>query len=255
MADQYRGRTRRHDDSLIPLITVLVVLAAFGPALFTALTQWALPRFVAGRDAVSVSLNEWWDRNWWLVAFWVLELVVLFAFLAWWHRRRSRRSRQLDFVATGLARVLPADWEPERDLRVLRWSGHRPIRVRLLLTPRSSLEDPRWRQSVADAARKVLGPLEPITWPQPARSGVFDWGRRPPRVELKVHTTPARDHQGQTSTSTSESKLSSNSATMVSRRSQPPDEDLQIYHRPRPDAPGRVPAEQGSAPTRLDRED
>ncbi len=257
MADQYRGRTGRNDDSLIPLVTGLVVLAAVGPALFTALTQWILPRFAAGRDAVSVSLGEWWSRNWWLVAFWVLELVVLFAFLAWSRRRRSRRSRQLDSVVTGLARVLPADWQPERDLRVLRWSGHRPVRVRVQLTPRTSLEDPGWRRSVADAARRVLGPLDPIAWPEPPRSGVFDWGRHPPRIELKVHSTPSRGggEPTSTSTSTSESKVSSNSAKMALQTSEPRDGDLQIYRRPRPQSPGRVPAEQGSASTRIDRED
>ena len=186
MADQYRGRTRRNDDSMVPLLTVLVVIAAAGPALFTALTQWLVPRLTAGRDAVSLSLGEWWDRNWWLVLFWVLELAVLFAFLAWSRRRRSRRTRQLDSVVTGLTRVMPADWEPDRDLRVQRWNGHRPVRLRLQLTPRSALDDAGWRRSVAEAARKVLGPLEPIAWPQPPRNGVFDWGVRPPRVELRV---------------------------------------------------------------------
>ena len=83
MADQYRGRTRRNDDSMIPLLTVLVVIAAAGPALYAALTQWLLPRLTAGRDAVSLSLGEWWDRNWWLVLFWVLELTLLVAFLTW----------------------------------------------------------------------------------------------------------------------------------------------------------------------------
>ena len=142
MADHYRGRTRRSDDNLIPLITGLVVLAAAGPALFTAATQWLIPRLSAGRDAVSMSLGEWWSQNWWLVTFWVLELVVLFVFLAWSRRRRLRRSRQMDSVVTGLARVMPADWQPDRDIRVLRWSGHRPVRLRVQLTPRSALDDP-----------------------------------------------------------------------------------------------------------------
>ena len=137
------------------------------------------------------------ERNWWLVLFWVLELAVLFTFLAWSRRRRTRRTRQLDSVVTGLARVLPADWEPDRDLRVLRWDGHRPVRLRLQLTPRSALDDASWRRSVAEAARRVLGPLEPIAWPQPPRSGVFDWGVRPPRVELRVDNKPlTEDHLG-----------------------------------------------------------
>ena len=60
--------------------------------------------------------------------------------------------RQLDSVVTGLAGVLPADWEPDRDVRVLRWVGHRPVRLRVQLTPRSPLNDPSWRRSLADAA-------------------------------------------------------------------------------------------------------
>ena len=69
------------------------------------MTQWLLPRLTAGRDAVSLSLGEWWDRNWWLVLFWVLELTLLFGFLAWSRRRRSRRTRQMESVVTGLTRV------------------------------------------------------------------------------------------------------------------------------------------------------
>jgi hypothetical protein len=250
MADQYRGRTRRNDDSMIPLLTVLVVIAAAGPALFTALTQWLLPRLTAGRDAVSLSLGEWWDRNWWLVLFWVLELTLLVVFLAWSRRRRSRRTRQMESVVTGLSRVMPADWEPDRDLRVQRWKRHRPIRLRLQLTPRSALDDPSWRQSVAEAARKVLGPLEPIAWPQPPRNGVFDWGVRPPRIELKVGDQPLPE-----AGSEDNSKLSANAATMESSSFEPSPEDLQIYRRPRSVPTERVTADRGSASTRLDRED
>jgi hypothetical protein len=253
MADQYRGRTRRNDDSLIPLITGFVVLAAVGPALFTAATQWVLPRLNAGGSAVSMGLAEWWSRNWWLAAFWVLELAVLFAVLGWSRRRRRRRNRQLESVVTGLTRALPADWEPERDLRVLRWNGHRPVRLRLQLTPRSGLDDPSWRRSLADAAVKVLGPLEPIDWPRPSRNGVFDWGARPPRIELKVAATPIA--QGESGDPAPDSKLSANSAMRVPSRSVAAAEDLPIYRRPRPESPERVPAEHGSAPTRLDRED
>jgi hypothetical protein len=235
---------------MVPLLTVLVVIAAAGPALFTALTQWLLPRLTAGRAAVSLSLGEWWDRNWWLVLFWVVELVLLVAFLGWSRRRRTRRSRQLDSVVTGLARVMPADWDPSRDLRVLRWNGHRPVRLQVQLTPRASLDDPTWRKALAEAARKVLGPLEPLAWPQPPRNGVFDWGVRPPRVELTVDRNPRPEGPDGP-----ESKLSANSATMMSSRSEPSGEDLQIYRRPRPEPTGRVPAERGSASTCLERED
>lgn len=241
MTDNARGRARR-DDSLVPLLTVLVVIAAFGPAAFTAATQWLVPRLTAGRDAVSVSFDEWLSRNWWLVAFWVLELVVLLLFLGLSRRRRRRRARQLDSVVTGLRRAMPADWEPDRQLRVLRWNGHRPVRVRLELSPRSPVGDPGWRRSLADAARTVLGPLEPIAWPSPPRSGVFDWGGRPPRVELRVDAEPSRHDNAPMPEA--ESNTSANL-----------EKDLRFYRRPRPSPAERVSAESGSAPTRIDRED
>lgn len=252
MADQNRGRTRRNDDSMIPLLTVLVVIAAAGPALFTALTQWLVPRLTAGRDAVSLSLGEWWGSNWWLVLFWVLELTLLVAFLAWSRRRRSRRTRQMDSVVAGLTRVMPADWEPDRDLRVQRWKGHRPIRLRLQLTPRSALDDPTWRRSVAEAARTVLGPLEPIAWPRPSRNGVFDRGVRPPRVELRVTARPPADSAAPSRTY---DRLFEPPAGAESAGSEPSPEEQQIYRRPRWEPTKRATADHGSASTRHDRED
>jgi hypothetical protein len=258
MADHHRGRTRRSDDNLIPLITGLVVLAAAGPALFTAGTQWLLPRLSAGRAAVSLTFAEWWVQNWWLVVFWVLELVVLFAVLAWSRRRRRRRNRQLESVVTGLARVMPADWEPGRDLRVLRWAGHRPVRLRVQLTPRSTLDDPSWRRSIAEAAGKVLGPLEPVAWPKPPRGGVFDWGVRPPQIELRVtYRTAATEPREPVDSgeNRTEERLLEAPAAPVSRKTHAATEELPIYRRPRPETPERVRAESGSASTRLDRED
>ena len=258
MADQYRGRTRRSDDNLIPLITGLVVVAAAGPALFTAGTQWLLPRLSAGQAAVSLTFAEWWDRNWWLVVFWVLELVVLFAVLAWSRRRRRRRNRQMESVVTGLAQVMPADWEPGRDLRVLRWAGHRPVRLRVQLTPRSALDDPSWRRSMAEAAARVLGPLEPIAWPKPPRGGVFDWGVRSPRVELRVAHRPAAEESREpldSARNRTQVRLLEAPAAPASRTMHASTEELQIYRRPRPETPDRVTAESGSASTRLDRED
>jgi hypothetical protein len=236
---------------LIPLLTLLVVVAAFGPAAYTAATQWLVPRLSAGGDAVSLSLSEWWDRNWWLAVFWVLELAVLFTVHGWSRRRRRRRDRQMDSVVTGLSRSLPTDWEPGRDLRVLRWSGHRPVRLRLQLTPRTSLDDPAWRRSLVEAAAKVLGPLEPVDWPRPSRNGVFDWGARPPRIHLKVATTPVAE-SGPTRPAANSKALPN---TMVPPRSEPAREDIPIYRRPRPEPTERVPVEQGSAPTRVERED
>ena len=103
---------------------------------------------------------------------------------------------------------------------------------------------------MAEAARKVLGPLEPIAWPQPPRNGVFDWGVRPPRIELKVGDRPLPEADSEEN-----SKLSANAATMESSRFEPSPEDLQIYRRPRSVPTERVTADHGSASTRLDRED
>ena len=245
MTDQLRGRARR-DDSLVPLLTVLVVVAAFGPAAYAAARQWLVPRLDAGRDAVSVSFADWWGQNWWLVVFWVLELSALLGFLAWSRRRQRRRSRQMDSVVAGLAQAMPADFEPRRDVRVLRWNGHRPVRLRIQLTPRSPMDDPVWRGSLAEAAGKVLGRLEPIAWPRPPRSGVFDWAVRPPRVELRVATGGTEERQ---------SEPLDSPEIRTPERIGGPAEDLQIYRRPRSGTPDRVTAEHGSASTRLDRED
>lgn len=239
MVDQSQGRTRRSDDSLVPLITGLAVLAAAGPALFTAFTSWLLPRLSAGGASASLSLAEWWDANNWLVVFWAIELVMLLAFLAWSRRRDRRRQRQLDSVAAGLARHLPQDWQPARHLRVLRWRGHHPVRLRVELTPRSPIADRAWRESVTEAARTALGPVAPIAWPTPPRGGVFDWGRRPPQIEL-------RSAPGTASTSTDplpenelddrrDFRLVSTTSDAAQPRT-PPQEELPIYRRPRPAA-------------------
>jgi hypothetical protein len=253
MADQNRGQTRRSDDSLVPLITGLVVLAAVGPAVFTALTSWLLPRLDAGRTSASQTLAQWWDANNWLVAFWAVELVVLLVFLAWFRRRGRRRQRQLDSVAAGLARVLPPDWEPARDLRVLRWRGHRPVRLQLQLTPRSPLTDRTWRESVADAAHAVLGPVAPITWPTPPRGGVFDWGRRPPRVELRTAAaqSPTSSEDRPVGNRT-DWRLSEASGSMAPAATRLPAEEPPIYRRPRPATAGRAAAGEPTHPGRED---
>ena len=93
------------------------------------------------------TIAEWWSHNWWLVAFWAFELLALAIYLWWFNRRRRRRRVQLESVMAGLARVLPDDWDPERHLRVLRWQGYRPVRLRVLLTPRSPIADNAWRRT------------------------------------------------------------------------------------------------------------
>jgi len=152
----------------------------------TAVTQWLVPR----SDAVGLTIVEWWNHNWWLVAFWTVELCALAIYL-WWLNRRSRRRRiQLESVKAGLARVLPDDWDPQRHLRVLRWRGHRPVRLRVVLTPRSPIADDVWRRTIALTAGQTLGRTEPITWPTAPAGGVLPWSVRLPRLEIRVLTGP-----------------------------------------------------------------
>ena len=142
MTDHPRSRSSGNDDTGVPLLMGALAVATVGPAVLAAAKQWLMPR----SGAVGLTIAEWWDRNWWLAAFWALELVVLLLYL-WWSSRRSRlRRAQLESVTAGLSRVLPSDWDPQRHLQVLRWQGFRPVRVRLLLTPRSPSADGRWRR-------------------------------------------------------------------------------------------------------------
>ena len=186
MTDRPRRRASRHDETLVPLLTGALVVVTVGPAVLTAVMQWLVPR----SRAVGTTIVEWWDRNWWLAAFWAVELFALAIYL-WWLNRRSRRRRiQLTSVTAGLARVLPDDWDPQRHLKVLRWQGYRPTRLRVALTPSSPIADDAWRQAVAVAAGQTLGRTEPITWPTTPAGGVLTWGLRLPRVEIRVLTGP-----------------------------------------------------------------
>jgi hypothetical protein len=186
MTDHSRSRSSGNDDTLVPLLMGALAVATVGPAVLTAAKQWLLPR----SSAAGLTIAEWWDRNWWLVAFWAVELVALIAYL-WWFNRRSRRRRiQLESVTAGLSRVFPEDWDPQRHLQVLRWQGHRPVRLRLLLSPRSPIADIRWRRSVVSTVRQVLGRTEPLTWPVAPAGGVLAWGIRLPRMEIRVVTGP-----------------------------------------------------------------
>ena len=185
MTDHSRRR-RRNDDTLVPLLTGALAVATVGPAVLTAAKQWLMPR----SNAAGLTIAEWWDRNWWLAAFWAVELVALLVYL-WWFNRRSRRRRvQMEAVTAGLSRVLPSDWEPERHLQVLRWQGYRPVRLRLLLTPRSPIADSRWRRSVVATLGQVLGRIEPFSWPTAPAGGVLAWGGRLPRLEIQVRIGP-----------------------------------------------------------------
>jgi len=134
------SRRRANDDTLVPLLMGALAVATVGPAVLTAAKQWLMPR----SNAVSLTIAEWWTDNWWLAAFWAVELVALLSYLWWFNRRNRLRRAQMEAVAAGLSRVLPADWEPQRHLQVLRWQGYRPVRVRLLLTPRTPIADSRW---------------------------------------------------------------------------------------------------------------
>ena len=189
MTDQSRGR-RANDDTLVTLLMGALAVATVGPAVLTAAKQWLMPR----SNAVSLTIAEWWDHNWWLAAFWAVELVALLSYLWWFNRRNRLRQAQMEAVAAGLSRVLPADWEPQRHLQVLRWQGYRPVRVRLLLTPRTPIADSRWRQLMIATLGQVLGRIEPLSWPTAPAGGVLGWGVRLPRLEIRVLTgLPATD--------------------------------------------------------------
>ena len=186
MTDHWRSRSDRTDDNLVPLLMGALVVATVGPAVLSAAKQWLAPR----SQAVAGTLAEWWDRNSWLAGFWAVELIGLSIYL-WWIRRRARRRRaQLESVTAGLSRVLPADWDPQQHLRVLRWRGYRPVRLRLLLTPRSPITDARWQRSVLTTLGQLLGRIEPFDWPTAPPGGVIAWGVRLPRLEIRVRTDP-----------------------------------------------------------------
>ena len=185
MTDHSRRR-RANDDTLVPLLMGALAVATVGPAVLTAAKQWLMPR----SNAVGLTIAEWWAHNWWLAVFWAVELVVLLGYLWWFNRRNRLRRTQMEAVTAGLSRVLPSDWEPERHLQVLRWQGYRPVRVRLLLTPRSPIADSRWRHSVVAALGQVLGRIEPLSWPTAPAGGVLAWGVRLPRLEIRVLTGP-----------------------------------------------------------------
>jgi hypothetical protein len=185
MTDHSRRR-RGNDDTLVPLLMGALAVATVGPAVLTAAKQWLMPR----SNAVGLTIAEWWNQNWWLAAFWAVELVALLVYLWWFNRRNRLRRAQLESVTAGLSRVLPPDWEPQRHLQVLRWQGYRPVRLRLLLTPRSPIADGRWRRSVVATLGQVLGRIEPFTWPTAPAGGVLAWGVRLPRLEIRVLTGP-----------------------------------------------------------------
>ncbi len=65
-----------------------LAVATVGPAVLTAAKQWLMPR----SNAAGLTIAEWWDRNWWLAAFWAVELVALLVYL-WWFNRRNRLRR------------------------------------------------------------------------------------------------------------------------------------------------------------------
>ena len=72
MTDHPRSRSSGNDDTVVPLLMGALAVATVGPAVLTAARQWLMPR----ADAASLTLAEWWDRNWWLAAFWAVELVA-----------------------------------------------------------------------------------------------------------------------------------------------------------------------------------
>ena len=188
MTDQLRSRASRNGDNLVPLLMGALVVVTVGPAAFTAVMQWLVSR----SGAVRLPIAEWWDRNWWLVAFWAAELFALAIYLRWFNRRSRRRRVQLKSVTAVLARVLPDDWDPQRHLKVFRWQGYRSVRPRVVLTPSSPIASAAWRRAFAMAADQTLGRTEPITWPIAPAGGVLTWGVRLPRLKIRVLAGPPR---------------------------------------------------------------
>jgi hypothetical protein len=184
MTDQPRRRAGWRDDTVVPLLMGALAVTIAGPAALGAVRQWAQPRW----GAVQLGVTGWWTRNSWLVGFWALEILALAVYLWWFKRRSSRRRVHVNFVTATLARVLPADWDPDRHFKVLRWQGSRPVRLRVLLTPRSPLADYTWRRSVETALNHAVGPTEPIPWPAQASGGAL----RRSSLDVRVLTGPPR---------------------------------------------------------------
>jgi hypothetical protein len=66
MTDHSRSRSRRNDDTLVPLLMGALAVATVGPAVLSAAKLWLTPR----STAVGVTIAPWRDRNCWLATLW-----------------------------------------------------------------------------------------------------------------------------------------------------------------------------------------
>ena len=74
------------NDSLLPMLAGLALLAVATPLVFRAAQTWLVPHVRTSSRAAADWLSRWLLTNWWLVAFWTVGLTS-----AWVYRRRLRR--------------------------------------------------------------------------------------------------------------------------------------------------------------------
>lgn len=96
-----RNAGRSSDDSLIPVITALMVLGVAGPTLWLLVSRWLAPPIERVQSGLTHWLEGWWAENWWVVAFWVCGLAVA----AWYHRHVRRLSQRKAVRAAGTETV------------------------------------------------------------------------------------------------------------------------------------------------------
>jgi hypothetical protein len=107
-----RNAGRSSDDSLIPVITALVVVGVAGPTLWLLVTDRLAPPIERAQSGLAHWLQGWWADNWWLVAFWVCGLGV-----AIWYRRRLRRLSQRRALRTAGTETVSGGKERSRPAR------------------------------------------------------------------------------------------------------------------------------------------
>lgn len=180
------AKTRRSS----PVGSALAVVAAV--ALLVVLLPGVLD--VVGPAFRSALANEGIELTWRpragdaTAARWLLTAAAAAALAGlvarwWWRRRRRLRAEQVDLLVARLGRAMPADWRPKTGLRIRKWRGTVPTRLRVQLSPNCPAADPEWQMEVTTALRSALGPIAPIRWPQPGKRG---------RREIEVYARPPK---------------------------------------------------------------
>ncbi|MDN5803888.1 MAG: hypothetical protein L0H26_04755, partial [Microlunatus sp.] len=151
---------------------------------WAAVSRWLMPRLASSSNAAARAVADWWAANMWVVLVCAGSLVMLVVWRVWVRRQSRRRQRQWTALAEGLAPRMGRDWDPAKNLRVRRWRGLRPVRVRVAVTASPKVMDREWRLAVSATARDLIGRIGPIRWPaQPP--GLVVW-RKPPWVEIRA---------------------------------------------------------------------